>query len=91
MPQAQIVFDQFHVVAAFGRVIDTIRNSEYRKAAAHNKQVFKGSKYLLLKNRANVRRKKGGGPHCLDSLMGGISSESLGFYLEKHQAASANG
>ena len=46
------------MVAAFGRVIDKIRNSEYRKAAAHNKQVFKGSKYLLLKNRANVRRKK---------------------------------
>ncbi len=45
-------------MAAFSRVIDKIRNSEYRKAAAHNKQVFKGSKYLLLKNRANVRRKK---------------------------------
>ena len=33
----------------------------------------------------------GGGPHCLDSLMGGISSESFGFFLVKHQAASANG
>ena len=45
-------------MAAFSRVIDKIRNSEYRKAAAENKAVFKGSKYLLLKNRANVRRKK---------------------------------
>ena len=33
----------------------------------------------------------GGGPRCLDSLMGGISSESFGFFLVKHQAASANG
>jgi hypothetical protein len=36
----------------------------------------------------------GGGPRCLDSLMGGISSESFfGFFNfnEKHQAASAKG
>jgi transposase len=45
-------------VAAFGRVIDKIRNSEYRKASMENKAVFKGAKYLLLKNRSNVRRKK---------------------------------
>jgi transposase len=45
-------------VAAFSRVIDQIRNSEYRKASTQNKEVFKGAKYLLLKNRANVRRPK---------------------------------
>ncbi|RPI70841.1 MAG: hypothetical protein EHM38_05040, partial [Geobacteraceae bacterium] len=45
-------------MAAFGRVIDKIRNSEYRKAAKDKKNVFKGAKYLLLKNRCNVRRKK---------------------------------
>jgi len=33
----------------------------------------------------------GGGPRCLDSLMGGISSESVVCFFEKHQAASANG
>jgi hypothetical protein len=33
----------------------------------------------------------GGGPRCLDSLTGGISSDSFGFFLVKHQAASANG
>jgi dTDP-4-amino-4,6-dideoxygalactose transaminase len=36
----------------------------------------------------------GGGPRCLDSLMGGISSESFLVFCnfnEKHQAASANG
>ena len=48
----------FHVVAAFSRVIDTIRNSEYRKAAKENKDIFKGSKYLLLKNSTNIRSKK---------------------------------
>ena len=33
----------------------------------------------------------GGGPYCLDSLMGGISSEFIVKLFMKHQAASANG
>ena len=33
----------------------------------------------------------GGGPHCLDSLMDGVSSESIVKFFMKHQAASANG
>jgi transposase len=54
MPEAKIVFDLFHVVANFNRVIDKVRNSEYRKAAEQDKDVYKGSKYLLLKNRKNL-------------------------------------
>jgi transposase len=45
------------VVAEFNRVIDKVRNSEYRKASEENKAVFKGAKYLLLKNRKNIRLK----------------------------------
>lgn len=55
LPRAKIVFDLFHVVANFNRVIDKVRNTEYRKASEENKAVFKGAKYLLLKNRKNVR------------------------------------
>jgi len=44
-------------VANFNRVIDKVRNSEYRKASKEDKAVYKGAKYLLLKNRKNVRRK----------------------------------
>lgn len=54
-PHAKIVFDQFHVVAAFGRVIDQVRNIEYQKAVDTGKAVIKGSKYLLLKNKKNLR------------------------------------
>ncbi len=54
MPQAQIVFDLFHVVANFNRVIDKVRNSEYRKASEEDKAVYKGTKFLLLKNRRNL-------------------------------------
>jgi len=45
------------VVAQFSRVIDKVRNSEYRRASEENKAVFKGARYLLLKNRKNIRLK----------------------------------
>ncbi|MER3525394.1 MAG: hypothetical protein C4326_15470 [Ignavibacteria bacterium] len=53
-PSTAIVFDQFHVVHAFNKVIDKVRNTEYRKATAEQKAVIKGSKYLLLKNKQNL-------------------------------------
>jgi transposase len=56
LPQAKIVFDLFHVVSNFNRVIDKVRNREHRRASKADKAVYKGSKYLLLKNRRNVRR-----------------------------------
>ena len=54
-PQACIVFDLFHMVSAFGKVINKVRNAEYRKASEQDKQVIKGSKYLLLKNKPNLK------------------------------------
>lgn len=56
LPNAKIVFDLFHVVASFNRIIDKVRNREYRRASKADKAVYKGAKYLLLKNRRNVRR-----------------------------------
>lgn len=56
LPNAKIIFDLFHVVANFSRVIDKVRNREYHNAAKEDKDVYKGAKYLLLKNRANIRK-----------------------------------
>jgi transposase len=53
-PNARIVFDFFHVVQAFGKVIDEVRRSEYLKATDQEKEVLKGSRYLLLKNEENL-------------------------------------
>ena len=54
-PQAKIVFDLFHLVKAFGEVIDEVRRDEVRKARGPMRKVVKGSRYLLLKNRCNLR------------------------------------
>ena len=44
-------------MAAFSRIIDKIRNIEYKKASKDNKAVFKGARYLLLKNRGNLHHR----------------------------------
>ena len=55
VPSAKIVFDLFHVVAAFKKVIDKVRISEKKKASKEHKGVFRGAKYLLLKRRVRKR------------------------------------
>jgi transposase len=58
-PQAKIVFDLFHLVKAFGRVIDEVRRKEVHKAKTDEDRKFvKGSRYLLLKNRKNLNAKQ---------------------------------
>ena len=57
-PQAEIVYDQFHVLAKYGReVIDAVRADEARRQATRGeRQVIKGSRWLLLRNAANLKR-----------------------------------
>jgi transposase len=57
LPHAAIVFDLFHVVSSFGKVVDQVRIAEFNKAHARHRAVFKGSKYLLLKNRDSLRKR----------------------------------
>jgi transposase len=65
-PNAKIVFDFFHVVQAFNKVIDKVRNQEYQKATQEARKVIKGSKYLLLKNKENLKSNEK--PHLRELL-----------------------
>ncbi len=67
-PSADIVFDRFHVVKAFNKVIDDIRNEEFRKADAAGRETLKGSKYLFLKNWGNLKRRQRGRLHEILAL-----------------------
>lgn len=66
-PQATLVFDLFHVVARYGReVLDRIRVDETNKLAKDagpnrprvraQRRVIKGTRWLLLRNRATLTR-----------------------------------
>lgn len=57
--QAKIVYDLFHVLSNYGReVIDRVRVDEANRLKDDKsaRQVVKGSKWLLLRNKKNVRR-----------------------------------
>lgn len=58
VPHVKIVFDLFHVVAAFNRVIDKVRVDEYRRASGEDRKVIAGSKFLLLSNRGKIRKRE---------------------------------
>lgn len=57
-PQAEIVYDPFHVVAKYGReVIDRVRTAEARRQTSRGaRQLIKGSRWLLLRNAAGLKR-----------------------------------
>jgi len=58
-PQAEIVYDLFHVVAKYGReVIDRVRVDEANRLRQDRpaRHLVKGSRWLLLRNRENVTR-----------------------------------
>jgi transposase len=54
-PGVKIVFDKFHVIKNYSKVIDKVRNLEFKKAAEEKKEAIKGTKYLLLKNQDKLK------------------------------------
>jgi len=50
LPNADIVFDRFHVMKNYSKAIGNQRRIEYRKANKADKELMKGTHYLLLKN-----------------------------------------
>ena len=60
LPNADIVFDRFHVMKNFSDVIKNQRRIEFRKANIAGKSLLKGSYYLLLKNEARLTERQSG-------------------------------
>lgn len=50
LPAADIVFDRFHVMQNYSKAIQNQRRIEFRKAAKGDREIMKGTHYLLLKN-----------------------------------------
>jgi transposase len=60
LPQAQIVFDHFHVIKMFNDKLDELRRKLYRDAdTALQKRVLKGTRWLLLKSPNKLDESRG--------------------------------
>lgn len=57
VPQADIVFDRFHIKKHLNEAVDKIRRQEHRELSAAGNLVLKGSKYLWLKTHEDMRLK----------------------------------
>lgn len=59
-PHAVIVFDKFHIIAKFNKVIDQVRRSEQNRKDLNKqeKRTLKHSRWILLKNWGNLREKE---------------------------------
>jgi transposase len=58
LPKAKVVFDHFHVIKLFNDKLSDLRRALYREATeVMQKQVLKGTRWLLLKNPENLDEK----------------------------------
>ena len=57
-PQAKIVFDKFHMIANFHRIIDEVRREEFRKASENDKDVVKGQRFNRYRHASNRTPKR---------------------------------
>lgn len=65
-PQAEIVYDKFHVINHLSRALDNVRRLEYKRVAQKDKRFIKGQRYTLLSHKANLDLE---GKQALDLLL----------------------
>ena len=58
LPDADIVYDKFHVIANYNDVIDQIRRREWRQAEEAHKPFIKGQRFNLFRNVENLTPKR---------------------------------
>jgi transposase len=58
LPNAQVVFDKFHVIAIVNGAVDEVRRAEAREADQERRQELKDSRWIFRKNRKNLTAKQ---------------------------------
>jgi transposase len=58
LPDATIVFDHFHIIKMFNDKLSELRRDLQREAAESDKEVLKGTRWLLLKNPENLNESR---------------------------------
>jgi len=53
-PQAQIIYDKFHVLSHLGKAMDEVRRREYARLTGKKRRFIKGQRYNLLSRRDNL-------------------------------------
>jgi transposase len=54
-PYEAIVFDRYHVISDYNKLLDELRRKEVAAAPEHEKKVYVGVRYLLLKGKEKIK------------------------------------
>jgi len=84
LPNADIVFDRFHVMQMYNKALTSVRRSQFRIADAEGKDMLKGSRYLLLRNKCNL---KDGQQPRLDALLAANEALNSAYILKEQLQA----
>jgi transposase len=79
-PQAQILFDRFHIVRYLNMALDEVRKNQMRKLILQERVTFKRSRWLLLKNPWNLSRDQ---KDRLSTILRWNSPMMRGYYLKE--------
>ena len=83
LPDADIVFDWFHIVKLLNDKLSQLRRQLYREATDQlQRDVLKGTRYLLLKRAENLDEKRGEPQHLQEALELNESLETA-YYLKE--------
>jgi transposase len=84
LPNVDIVFDRFHVMKNYSKAIQNQRRIEFRKADRKNKDLIKGSLYLLLRNADKLSDKQS---DKLEQLLNNNQNLNLVYVLKEQLQA----
>jgi transposase len=82
VPDAQVVFDRFHVVKLYNQKLSQLRRKLQNSAEALGKVVLKGTRWLLLKNPENLDAQKNE-PARLQEALRFNESLAIAYYLKE--------
>lgn len=54
IPQADILYDKFHILKHLSESMDRVRRSEYQRVSGEDRKFIKGQRYTLLSHRENL-------------------------------------
>jgi len=80
LPNADIVFDRFHLVMNVNQAVDEVRRTQCRKANSEDRQLIKGQRYLILGNPENLDED---GRGKLDRLLDANEAISTAYLLKE--------
>jgi len=79
-PQADILFDKFHVMQHLSLALDEVRKSEYARRKGPDRAYLKGQKYTLLSHRQNLTLK---GRQALQKLLAANKRLHIAYLLKE--------